>query len=88
MTVIVCGNCTTEITQVETGSWIDERGVVYCAIGAVITSPTLHAPLLTPEWRAEIRRLYGSSSRTWTPKELGRLMSLTEDQIKDVLENP
>jgi len=88
MDAIICGTCREELTQAETGSWIDESGKVWCAIDEPVIIPpqTLHTPLLTPEWREQIKRLFGSSPKFWTPRELGRLMALSEAQIKEVLD--
>ena len=88
MDAILCGTCREELTQVETGSWIDKNGRVWCPFGPgePVALQTLHAPMITLEWAAEIRRLFGSSPSFWTPKELGRLMALSETQIREVLE--
>jgi len=87
MNAITCKSCTAEIIQVKTGSWVDDEGGVWCAFGPIEVERTLHAPLLTPEWRAEIKRLYSSSPKFWTPEELSRLLALTEEQIEEVLES-
>lgn len=83
MEPIKCKNCPAELTQVVTGSWIDPDGFVYCP--CLYTEPRLHEPIITPEWRAEIKRLVGTSSKFWTTQELARLMQLPEDTIQEIL---
>jgi len=40
---------------------------------------------MTPEWRAEIKRLVGSNPKFWTVKQIGQLLCLTEEQVEECL---
>ena len=78
-----CRRCTTEIEQLPTGSWVSAAGNAYCGYSA--TYHMLHEPIMQADWIEAIRRLAAMNPTFWTPEELARIMSLTVDQIKEVL---
>lgn len=85
METIKCKNCEAEIEQLSTGSWIRvSDGTVFCG-RQYIDQRVLHEPIVTPEWRNEIKKLIGSSPRLWTAKEVGKLMGISESTMNEIL---
>lgn len=91
MEPIKCKTCSAIIKPLQTGTWINLTGNVYCMVNQYTyfhagDSKTLifHEPLIPQEWAERIRTL-AASSTAWTSSEIAKLTQLSEELIKKVL---
>ena len=87
MEPIKCKNCPSVIELLPGGFWVTYEGFAYCKKRVGNEAPMLHEPIVTDEWRTEIKRLMGTSPKLWTVDEVSRLMQLPSNVIQEILDS-
>jgi hypothetical protein len=85
MEVIKCKNCPEEIEQLPSGTWTNRDGFCYCKKQLPGEAPMLHEPIISPEWRNNIKVM--ARNAFWSPTRLAQLYQLSATQIQEILDS-